>query len=116
MTCKRGRVYIGTFVYLESESADLSCSEWEDSWNRREQRQEMSDGETEAIHKCYGSEFKREAIRRASEEGVTDAVDCGELGISRRQFRRWQDELVLLGNDALPEQAPKLWRCLGSRG
>ncbi len=75
----------------------------------------MSDGETEAIHKCYGSECKREAIRRAREAGVTDAVDCGELGISTRQFRRWQAELVLLGNDALPGQAPKLWRRLSSR-
>ncbi len=55
-------------------------------------------------YKRYGSEFKREAIRRASEEGVTDAAVCAELGISTRQFRRWRDELQLLGNDAFPGQ------------
>jgi hypothetical protein len=55
-------------------------------------------------YKRYSSEFKREAIRRASEEGVTDAAVCAELGISARQFRRWRDELQLLGNDAFPGQ------------
>ena len=55
-------------------------------------------------YKRYSSEFKREAIRRASEEGVTDAAVCAELGISTRQFRRWRDELQLLGNDAFPGQ------------
>jgi len=38
-------------------------------------------------YKRYSSEFKREAIRRSSEEGVTDAAVCAELGISTRQFR-----------------------------
>jgi transposase len=55
-------------------------------------------------YKRYSSEFKREAIRRASEEGVTDAAVCAELGICTRQFRRWRDELQLLGNDAFPGQ------------
>ena len=55
-------------------------------------------------YKRYSSEFKQEAIRRASEEGVTDAAVCAELGISTRQFRRWRDELQLLGNDAFPGQ------------
>jgi transposase len=27
---------------------------------------------------------------------------CDELGISTRQFRRWRDELELLGRDAFP--------------
>jgi transposase-like protein len=48
-------------------------------------------------YKRYSSEFKREAIRRASEEGVTDAVVCAELGISTRQFRRWRDDIVSAG-------------------
>ena len=52
----------------------------------------------------YSSEFKREAIRRAGEEGVTDKAVCDELGISTRQFRRWRDELQLLGNEAFPGQ------------
>ena len=55
-------------------------------------------------YKRYRSEFKREAIRRASEEGVDDATVCAETGISTRQFRRWRDELQLLGSDAFPGQ------------
>ena len=53
-------------------------------------------------YKRYSAEFKREAILRASEEGMTDKAVCDELGISTRQFRRWRDELELLGNDAFP--------------
>ena len=55
-------------------------------------------------YKRYSAEFKREAILRAGEEGVSDKVVCDELGISTRQFRRWRDELQLLGNDAFPGQ------------
>ena len=55
-------------------------------------------------YKRYSAEFKREAIRRATEEGITDKVVCDELGISTRQFRRWRDELQLLGSDAFPGQ------------
>jgi transposase len=55
-------------------------------------------------YKGYSAEFKREAILRAGEEGVTDRAVCDELGISTRQFRRWRDELQLLGNDAFPGQ------------
>lgn len=50
-------------------------------------------------YKRYSSEFKRETILRASEEGMTDKAVCDELGISTRQVRRWRDELALLGND-----------------
>ncbi len=52
--------------------------------------------------KRYSAEFKREAILRSGEEGVTDRAVCDELGISTRQFRRWRDELQLLGDDAFP--------------
>ncbi len=55
-------------------------------------------------YKRYSSEFKREAILRASEEGISDSAVCAELGISTRQFRRWRDELQLLGNDAFSGQ------------
>jgi transposase len=55
-------------------------------------------------YKRYSSEFKREAILRAGEEGVTDRSVCDELGISTRQFRRWRDELQLLGDDALKRE------------
>jgi len=53
-------------------------------------------------HRRYSPEFKREAIKRACEEGMTDAAVCEELGISTRQFRRWRDELHLLGEDTFP--------------
>ncbi len=54
--------------------------------------------------KRYSPEFKREALKRASEEGVTDVQVCEELGISARQLRRWRDEFRLLGDDAFPGQ------------
>ncbi len=55
-------------------------------------------------YKRYSSEFKREAIQGASEEGVTDKAVCDDLGISTRQFRRWRDELQVLGAEAFPGQ------------
>ena len=39
-------------------------------------------------YKRYIPEFKREAIRRASEEGVTDAAVCAEQAISTRHLHR----------------------------
>ena len=57
---------------------------------------------TKKSYRRYSPEFKREAIKRACEEGVTDAAVCKELGISARQFRRWRDELHLLGENAFP--------------
>jgi transposase len=53
-------------------------------------------------YKRYSPEFKREAIRRAAEEGTTDKAVCDELEISTRQFKRWRDELHVLGSDAFP--------------
>ena len=35
---------------------------------------------------------------------ITDKAVCDELGVTTRQFRRWRDELQLLGNDAFPGQ------------
>ncbi len=32
-------------------------------------------------YKRYSPEFKREALKRASEEGVTDVIVCEELGV-----------------------------------
>jgi transposase len=55
-------------------------------------------------YKRFSSEFKREAILRAAEDGVTDKSVCDELGVTTRQFRRWRDELQLLGTDAFPGQ------------
>ena len=55
-------------------------------------------------YKRYSAEFKREAILRSTEEGMTDRVICAELGISERQFRRWRGELELLGSEAFPGQ------------
>ncbi len=55
-------------------------------------------------YKRYSAEFKREALKRASEEGMTDVIFCEELGISTRQLRRWRDEYRVLGDDAFPGQ------------
>ena len=55
-------------------------------------------------YKRYSPEFKREALKRASEEGVTDKLVCEELGISARQLLRWRDEFRLLGDEAFPGQ------------
>ena len=41
--------------------------------------------------KRYSAEFKRQALKRADEPCVTDALVCEELGISTRQLRRWRD-------------------------
>ena len=35
-------------------------------------------------YKRFSPEFKREVLKRASEEGVTDIIVCEELGISAR--------------------------------
>ena len=53
-------------------------------------------------YKRFSSEFKRQAILRAAEQGMTDNAVCEELGVSTRQFLRWRDELRLLGDDAFP--------------
>ena len=53
-------------------------------------------------YKRYSSEFKREALLRASEEGMTDTRVCEELGISTRQLSRWRGELELLDEEAFP--------------
>ena len=55
-------------------------------------------------YRRYSPEFKPEALKRASYEGVTDVQVCEELGISARQLRRWRDEFRLLGDDAFPGQ------------
>ena len=44
--------------------------------------------------KRYSAEFKRQALNRTDEPGVTDALVCVELGISTRQLRRWRDAVV----------------------
>ncbi len=41
--------------------------------------------------KRYSAEFKRQALKRADEPGVSDALVCEELGVSTRQLRRWRE-------------------------
>jgi transposase len=53
-------------------------------------------------YKRYSAEFKREALHRATEEGMTDKAACDELGISTRQFQRWRGEMEVLGKEAFP--------------
>ena len=56
-----------------------------------------------ARRKRYSAEFKRQALKRADEPGVTDALVCEELGVSTRQLRRWRDALEERGaKEAFP--------------
>ncbi len=41
--------------------------------------------------KRYSAEFKRQALKRADEPGVTDVLVCEELGVSARQLGRWRE-------------------------
>mgnify|MGYP001138026437 CR=1 FL=1 len=59
---------------------------------------------TKKKYRRYSPEFKRHALKRASEDGVMDKGVCGELGISERQLRRWRDQYRLLGDEAFPGQ------------
>ena len=59
---------------------------------------------TKKKYKRYSPEFKRHALKRASEDGMTDQGVCDELGISSRQLRRWRDQYRLLGDEAFPGQ------------
>ena len=54
--------------------------------------------------KRYSAEFKREALRRASEEGTTDVLVSEELGINARRLRRWRDAMKRDGEAAFPGQ------------
>ena len=59
---------------------------------------------TKKKYRRYSPEFKRHALKRASEDGVTDKDVCEDLGISPRQLRRWRDQYKLLGDEAFPGQ------------
>jgi transposase len=54
--------------------------------------------------KRYSAEFKREALRHANEEGVTDVLVAEELGINARQLRRWREAAKRDGEKAFPGQ------------
>ena len=50
--------------------------------------------------KRYSAEFKREALRRADEVGVTDVLVAEELGINARMLRYWRDAAKRDGENA----------------
>lgn len=52
-----------------------------------------------ARRKRYSAEFKRQALRRANEPGVTDVLVCEELGVSARQLRRWREAVQEHGEE-----------------
>jgi len=54
--------------------------------------------------KRYSAELKREALRRANEEGVTDVLVAEELGINARQLRRWRNALRKNSENPFPGQ------------
>ena len=58
-------------------------------------------------YRRYSAEFKRHALKRASEDGTTDREVCKDIGISERQLRRWRDQYRLLGDQAFPGQGKK---------
>jgi transposase len=64
---------------------------------------------TKKKYRRYSAEFKQHALRRASEDGVTDKEVCEDLGVSERQLRRWRDQFRLVGDEAFPglELSPK---------
>ena len=56
-----------------------------------------------ARRKRYSAEFKRQALRRADEPGMTDVLVCEELGMSARQLLRWREAVQKHGEeDAFP--------------
>jgi transposase len=56
-----------------------------------------------ARRKRYSAEFKRQALRRANEPGMTDTLVCEEIGVTTRQLRRWRDAVQEHGEaDAFP--------------
>jgi len=57
---------------------------------------------TKKKYQRYSSEFKGLALKRASEDGVTDKEVCADLGVSERQLRRWRDQFRLDGDEAFP--------------
>jgi putative transposase len=59
---------------------------------------------TKKKYQRYSPEFKRHALKRASEDRVTDKDVCEDLGISARQLCRWRDQYRLLGDEAFPGQ------------
>ena len=54
--------------------------------------------------KRYSAEFKREALKRANEEGVTDVLVAEDLGINARQLRRWREAAKRDSDQAFPGQ------------
>ncbi len=54
--------------------------------------------------KRYSAEFKREALRRANEVGVTDVLVAEELGINARNLRNWRDAAKRDSEKAFPGQ------------
>ncbi len=86
---------------LAQMSAFWSCSGLVDTFIQRDNalwRCQMS------RRKRYSEEFKREALRRVNEEGVTDVLVAEELGINARQLRRWRNSAKRHGENAFPGQ------------
>ena len=59
---------------------------------------------TKKKYRRFSPEFKRHALKLASEDGMTDKGVCDDLAISARQLRRWRDQYRLLGDEAFPGQ------------
>jgi transposase len=56
------------------------------------------------LYNRFRAFYKRLALERSSEEGLTAKQLCEELDISPRQLRRWREELQLHGKEAFSGQ------------
>ncbi len=62
---------------------------------------------TKKKYRRCSPEFKRHALKRASEDGVTDKAVCDDRGTSPQQLSRWRDHYRLLGDQAFPGQGKR---------
>ena len=57
-----------------------------------------------ASRKQYTREFKHEAVRLVTEQGVSLAQAARDLGLRQNLFSRWKKELTQRGEQAFPSQ------------
>lgn len=76
------------------------CRHFENGINLYHWRCSITKGKS---YQRYPANFKKMALIKATEDGMSDARSCEELGISDRQLRRWRDEFRLQGDDAVAE-------------
>lgn len=56
------------------------------------------------VRKQYSAEFKREAVRLVTEQGLSAAQVARDLGINDNLLHRWKKQLQSEGGQAFPGQ------------